>query len=58
MMAKRDSHTMQPAQQRKKNIMKKATITATPVAARSHFQLFLTSLVKSAKAPWFIALEN
>ena len=38
--------------------MKKPTRKATPVAAKSQYQLFLVSLMKSANAPWFKAEEK
>ena len=57
-MPKREIQTMQPAQHLRKNMMMKATMKETPVAARSQYQLFLTSLMKSARAPWSSALEK
>ena len=58
MIPKSESQTMHPAQHLRKNMMKKATRKATPVAAKSQYQLFLVSLIKSAKAPWFKAEEK
>ena len=58
MIPKSDNQTMQPAQHLKKNMIKKATKNATPVAAKSQCQLFLISLMKSARAPWFRAFEK
>ena len=56
MIPNRDSHTMQPARHLSKNMKMKLISKATPAAASSHYQLFLISLMKSAKAPCCNAL--
>ena len=51
------SQTIQPARHLSKNMMMKLTMIARPKAAKSQYQLFLISLIKSARVDWFMTEE-